>query len=88
MFGKFRLYLIVFLGWTISLPVVAAQPGVKAQVVGGTVAGMSPKCGASGPDRHGLLAARCDNMNIEIPYPKVNTVEYGQTVSRRYARRF
>jgi hypothetical protein len=86
MSGKFGSYKVALLALVISLPVVAAEPGVKAQVVGGTVTGLSPRCGA----RLDLTATdslrlRCDKIDIEIPYPKVNTVEYGQNVSRRYA---
>jgi hypothetical protein len=31
------------------------------------------------------LIVQCGKIAILIPYPKINTVEYGQSVSRRYA---
>ena len=64
----------------------AAGPGIKAQFVGGTVSGIEARCGA----RLDLTAAdkmhfQCGEVRVEIPYRKVNTVEYGQNVSRRVA---
>jgi hypothetical protein len=84
----FRLFWIALLGLAISLPIAAAEPGVKAQVVGGTLAGLPTHCGARlDLTNVDTLRLRCDKLEfeIEIPYPKVNTVEYGQNVSRRYA---
>jgi hypothetical protein len=64
----------------------AAEPGIKAEFVGGTVPGVAAKAGArldmTGPD--GLLF-HCGKLEIHVPYQKVNTLEYGQNVSRRYA---
>ena len=68
----------------VALP--AAEPGVKAQVMGGTLAGVSAKSSArldlSGGE---VLAFRCGQTELRIPFQKINTLEYGQTVSRRYA---
>jgi hypothetical protein len=70
----------------LTLPMVAAEPGVKIQVVGGTVSAISAKSGGrvdlTGND---TLVVQCGKIAILIPYPKINTVEYGQSVSRRYA---
>ena len=64
----------------------AAQPGVKAQFVGGTPAGLTAKSTArldlSGADE---MVFRCGPTDLRIPYRKVDTLEYGQTVSRRWA---
>ena len=69
-----------------ALALAAAEPGVKTQFVGGTVSGMKAKCAAridlTGPQ---AMAFECGNTALKIAYRKINTVEYGQTVSRRYA---
>ena len=69
-----------------ALTAVAAQPGFHAQFVGGTLPGVSVRSGVR-LDLTGDEALRleCGNKEIEIPYRKVNTLEYGQSVSRRYA---
>jgi len=82
----FRLYWVALTGAALALALTAAEPGVKAQFVGGTVSGISSHCGAR-LDLTGTesLHFRCGKTELEIPYSKVNTVEYGQNVSRRYA---
>lgn len=81
----FPLHQVAWIGLAVTLSMAAAEPGVKAQFVGGTVAGVASKCGArldlTGADN---LHFQCGNLKIEIPYRKVNTLEYGQNVSRRY----
>ena len=81
-----RPYWVALLGLTLALPITAAEPGFKTQLVGGTVAGLASRCGArldlTGKEN---LHFRCAKTDIEIPYRKINTVEYGQNVSRRYA---
>lgn len=69
-----------------SLVLAAAEPGVKTQFIGGTVAGVKPKSVAR-LDLTGAesLALHCGKTEFRIDYRKVNTVEYGQNVSRRYA---
>ena len=63
-----------------------AQPGVKAQFIGGTLSGVSAKSSArvdmTGAD---ALLFRCDKTETSIAYRKINNVEYGQNVSRRVA---
>ena len=70
----------------LALPVAAVQPGVKAQFVGGTVTGIAAKTNfrldLTGAE---TLHFRWGNTALDIAYQKVNTVEYGQHVSRRYA---
>jgi hypothetical protein len=72
----------------LALPLLlaAGEPGVKAQYVGGTVAGISGKSTArlylaGGP----ALRFQAGAVDLTIDYHKINTIEYGQTVSRRYA---
>jgi len=65
---------------------MAAEPGIKAQFIGGTLAGVSARSSArldlTGGEE---LVFRSGRTELRIPYRKVNTVEYGQNVSRRYA---
>jgi hypothetical protein len=74
---------VVFL---LALSLTAAEPGFKAQFIGGTLPGVPPKSDVrldlTGAD---ALVFRCGNTNFTIAYPRINTVEYGQSVSRRYA---
>jgi hypothetical protein len=74
------------LGFALALSLMAAEPGVKLEIVGGTLAGVPAKLGA----RLDMTATdglhiRYSETDILIPYQKVNTLEYGQNVSRRYA---
>jgi hypothetical protein len=74
-------------GWLIlALSLAAAEPGVKVQVAGGTVPAIAPKTSLrldlTGADS---LLLRFGASHVGIAYRKINTVEYGQNVSRRYA---
>jgi hypothetical protein len=73
-------------GLVLALSITAAQPGVKAQFIGGTLSGVSAKSSArvdmTGAD---ALLFRCDKTETSIAYRRINSVEYGQNVSRRYA---
>jgi hypothetical protein len=73
-------------GLVLSLAVAAATPGVKAQFVGGTLPGLPIKANArldiTGAD---ALVFRCGTTEVRITYQRINTLEYGQSVSRRYA---
>ena len=63
-----------------------ADSGVKTALVGGTLPGIVAKSNAvldySDADE---MVFHCSSGDIRVPYRKVNTLEYGQTVSRRYA---
>jgi hypothetical protein len=70
----------------LAFSVTAAGPGVKVQFVGGTLTSLAAKTAA----RLDLTASdglsfQYGQVNLRIPYQKINTVEYGQNVSRRYA---
>jgi hypothetical protein len=69
-----------------AFALAAGEPGVKTQFIGGTVSGVKAKCGAR-LDLTGArtLAFECGQTALRIEYRKINTVEYGQNVSRRYA---
>ena len=70
----------------LALSLTATEPGVKVQVAGGTVSSIATKAFLR------LDLTRADSLlfhfgknNLRIAYNKINTVEYGQNVSRRYA---
>ena len=73
-------------GVFLALPAPAGQPGFHAQFVGGTVVQVHPKSSArldlSDTDE---MVLRNGKTEIRIDYRKINTLEYGQSVSRRYA---
>lgn len=76
----------VFLLLGAAAVAAAGDPGVKAQFIGGTLAGVKAKAGA----RLDLTASdalrfHCGATDLRIDYRKVVTLEYGQNVSRRYA---
>ncbi len=83
MFCKFWVTLGCFI---LALPLAAVEPGIKAQFVGGTVNGIGLKTNfrldLTGAD---TLLVHLGNTDLGITYQKINTVEYGQNVSRRYA---
>ena len=83
MFCKFWVTLGCFI---LALPLAAVEPGIKAQFVGGTVNGIGLKTNfrldLTGAD---TLLVHLGNTELVITYQKINTVEYGQNVSRRYA---
>ncbi len=69
----------------LALPLAAAGPGIKVHFVGGTVseaARSNSKVDLTGAD---TLLVNLGRTEFRIPYQKINSVEYGQSVSRRYA---
>ncbi len=64
----------------------AGESGGRAEYVGGTAKGLSKRVSGvlvTTDDR--VLAFRTKTVTIEIPYERINLLEYGQQVSRRYA---
>src|SRR5437764_15083301 len=78
----FRTFLVLAL----ALSGTAADRGIRAQFAGGTVQGLAPKSSArlflTNPE---MLFFSCGETQLRIDYHKINTLEYGQNVSRRYA---
>jgi hypothetical protein len=73
-------------GLVLSLAVMAAEPGVRAQFVGGTLAGVPVKSTARlDLTNADALLLRTGATELRIAYQRINTLEYGQNVSRRYA---
>ncbi len=80
-----RTSLVILAGLAIVTPAAAGGNGFKAQIMGGTLPGLAKtdlRLDLTGPV---YLALRSGKAELRIPYLKVNTLEYGQTVSRRYA---
>ena len=80
-----RSSLFVLSGLVSSLFLTAAEPGVKAQFIGGTLPGVPARSDARIDLTAGTLVFQCREMSLHIDYQRINTIEYGQTVSRRYA---
>jgi hypothetical protein len=73
-------------GLILALAATAGAPGFKAELIGGTVPGMPAKATARLDLTNGeTLVFRCGERELNIPYEKIDTLEYGQSVSRRYA---
>jgi hypothetical protein len=65
----------------------AAAPGIRVQVVGGTLPELPAKSlvRLSLADADTLFVRCAKAAELRIPYRKITTLEYGQSVSRRYA---
>ena len=64
----------------------ATQPGARAYLTGTTVPDFPARCDVRidmTGDQELLFVTR--QLTLHVPYEKVNTVEYGQHVGRRYA---
>jgi hypothetical protein len=77
--------LITMSGDALPPLLLAGDPGSRAQYIGGTVAGLPSKSegNINLTDEEALLF-RTKQASVRIPYDKINTIEYGQRVSRRY----
>src|SRR5207247_10853347 len=65
---------------------LASQPSARAQYMGGTVGGLRNKSeGNLNTTEEDCLVFRTKQVSVRVPYDKINTIEYGQRVSRRYA---
>jgi len=70
----------------VSSLLLAKGRGGRATCVGGTVAAVSSRTEGlidTTDPAHFVFQAKA--VRIQVPYAKVNLLEYGQTVSRRYA---
>jgi hypothetical protein len=81
-----RIWRLLAGGLILALAAQAAEPGFKVEFMGGTLAGVRAKSTArldlTSPD---AMLFRCAGQTLSIAYPKIDTLEYGQHVSRRYA---
>ena len=73
-------------GLILALAALAAEPGFKVEFMGGTLAGVRAKSNARlDLGSSDAMVFRYANQTLSIAYPKVDALEYGQHVSRRYA---
>jgi len=81
-----RILAVVLAGLGLPLALAAAEPGFKVELVGGTP-GEFPTKGSIRLDLSDAdtMLLRADKSELRVSYQKVNTLEYGQTVSRRVA---
>lgn len=81
---RFRALLLCAL---LAAPILqGGGPGSRAQLVGGTLAAIPVKSNVRlDLTDNSVLLLRFARQEVRIPYQKVNTLEYGQNVSRRYA---
>jgi len=72
-------------GFLLMLPTLAAQPGFHAQFVGGTLPGLELKSNTHlDLTSSDTFMVRSGVKEFRIDYGKINSLEYGQNVSRRY----
>ncbi len=64
---------------------VAGQKADKAEHVGGTIADLPRGEGVIDLTSPRQFVFRAENGDVKIPYDRVNLLEYGQQVDRRYA---
>lgn len=69
----------------LSLSGLAGQTGSPAEYLGGTLDTLAPRTSGllSTGDNHSLIF-QTRQLVLRIPYEKVNQLEYGQKVDRRY----
>jgi len=73
-------------GLLLAQTLPAGQPGFRAELIGGTLPGIAAKSSAEIDLRStDNLLLRSGREEVRIPYGRVNALEYGQNVSRRYA---
>jgi len=78
--------LILIAGGVLTPLLSAGVPGARAYLTGGTVADLPLKCDVRidlTGEQEVLFVTR--RLTLHVPFDQVNTVEYGQHVSRRYA---
>ena len=64
----------------------AADAGSRVEYVGGTVAALAEKpAGALDTTHDQYLFFRTRQLTVQVPYERVNLLEYGQKVDRRLA---
>jgi len=79
-----RFCMAVLSGLILSLPLAGAS-GYRGQCAGGTLEGISKSIALLHLASVDEFVFSCGKANFRIPYSRINTVEYGQRVSRRYA---
>lgn len=77
--------LILFALGAVSTVFAAAESGGRVEYIGGTIAdlpgGTQGRLQAHNPDRMVFANKR---QKLDVPYPQINLLEYGQKADRRY----
>ncbi len=77
---------LMLIAGSLPLTLLAALPGARAYLTGTTIPDFPSKCDVridiSGEQEMLFITRR---LTLHVPYDKVNTLEYGQHVGRRYA---
>ena len=87
MFRPAWVLLVLWAGGSVRSPLLlAGDSGFRAQFLGGTVAELPSKSeGNINITDEQVLVLHAPKATLRVPYRRVETVEYGQHVSRRYA---
>ncbi len=72
--------LVAMLGWQ----ALAADRGDRAECIGGTVSGLRSTDGYLNLTGDEQLRYQSGRFVLDVPYEKINLLEYGQKVDRRY----
>jgi hypothetical protein len=79
--------LLIFVSSDVLPPLLlVGDPGSRAEYVGGTVAALPSKSeGRLNTTDQEAFLFRTRQTSVRVPYEKINTLEYGMRVNRRYA---
>ena len=81
-----RIWTAPVIGLLLSMGAAAGQPGLKTQFIGGTLPGVQARSTARlDLTRSDALLFSSGKNSLSIPYRRIDTLEYGQNVSRRVA---
>jgi hypothetical protein len=81
----FRIWLGLVGGMVLAQSVPAVEPGFHTELIGSTVPGISARSSAQiDLSEMGALVLRSGREEVRIPYLKIEALEYGQNVSRRF----
>jgi hypothetical protein len=84
--SSFSAALTVSLCILLVAPLPAGQPGAHVCYIGGTVSGLEGKTeGLVQTNRPEVMLFLTRKARYQIPYEKINLLEYGQQASRRFA---
>jgi hypothetical protein len=83
---RFALLLLVLSGIALAPAVQAGDAGNRVHYVGGTTSALPSKTnGLVNTREEDVFLFQTKGVTVQVPYDKINVLEYGQRVSRRYA---
>jgi len=83
---RFALLLVVLSGIALAPVVQAGDAGNRVHYVGGTISALPSKTsGLMNTREEDVFLFQTKGVTVQVPYDKINVLEYGQRVSRRYA---